>query len=437
MDGGLASLITFGIFLLVNAVISLGHNAIMNARHTVLKGRADEGRRNAALALKLGEDASVLLNVYQISMIILRFFAAGIVAFGIAPPFATWLSDLGMTGGLAFAFAEFVALLLGAILMYMLAGQLPAAIGASRAESIAPFLARLMNVLVSVIRPLSWVLRGISEAVLRLLGVETHVHYITEEEIKTLVDAGQEEGVIEDEEKEMIYSIFQLADTSAREVMVPRLDMVAMRLDTPLNEVVKTVLAAGHSRIPVYEDNIDHIRGILYAKDLLKLWEKGGDGDALESLLRPAYFVPEGKAAMDLLQEMQQKRVHLAIIVDEYGGISGLVTLEDMIEEIIGEVRDEYDFNEKAAYTRVSDDEYICSARLDLDDLNYLLDISLPTDESDTLGGFIYSQVGEVPDPGVVIETDQVRLEVLSVDQRRIDQIRVTRLQSELAGDVS
>ncbi len=201
--------------------------------------------------------------------------------------------------------------------------------------------------------------------------------------------------------------------------------------------VVKTLLAAGHSRIPVYEDNIDHIRGILYAKDLLKLWEKGGDGDALESLLRPAYFVPEGKAAMDLLQEMQQKRVHLAIIVDEYGGISGLVTLEDLIEEIIGEVRDEYDFNEKAAYTRVSDDEYICSARLDLDDLNYLLDISLPTDESDTLGGFIYSQVGEVPDPGVVIETDQVRLEVLSVDQRRIDQIRVTRLQSELAGDVS
>lgn len=430
-EGSLSSLIALLLLLVSNALLTLGHNALVNAHKVFLAAEAEDGNARAGLALALSQDATTLLGTYQLSSILLRFLSAGIAAVGIAPPLAVWLAGLGMAPALAFVLAEVLVLFAGASIVLIFAGQIPAAIGAAYANRLAPAFARPMAVLVRVLRPLSRVQRWLADRIVHLLGIQDHARYVTEEEIKTLVDAGQEDGVIEDEEKEMIYSIFQLGDTSVREVMVPRLDMVALKIDTPLEEVVRTVLDAGHSRIPVYDDNIDHIRGLLYAKDLLKLWGRGGNGDALLHLLRPAYFVPEGKPAMDLLQEMQLKRVHLAIVVDEYGGTAGLVTLEDLIEEIIGEVQDEYDQNEPEPYRQVSEDEYICSARLDLDDLNYLLDIDLPTDENDTLGGYIYSRVGEVPEAGTVIETDQVRLEVLSVDQRRIGEVRVTRLRPQ------
>jgi putative hemolysin len=436
-EGSLSSLTILLILLVGNMLITLGHNALVNARKSELALRAEDGSRSAALALRLSQDAAPLLNGYQLSVIIVRFFAAGIAAVGLAPALARWLVGLGLVPLTALILAQVLVLLFGSGVMLTVGGQIPAAIGAANADRLAPLVARPMRVMIRVLAPLSLLLRAFSDGVIRLLGIEYQIQYVTEEEIKTLVDAGQEEGVIETEEKEMIYSIFQLTDTSVREVMVPRLDMVAIRLDTPLDDAVQIVLDAGHSRIPVYEYNIDHIRGLLYAKDLLKLWGSGANGDALANLLRDTYFVPEGKNAMDLLREMQAKRVHMAIVVDEYGGTAGLVTLEDLIEEIIGEVLDEYDVHEKAAYTQVNEDEYICNARLDLDDLNYLLDINLPTDESDTLGGYIFSQVGEVPVPGMIIDTEQVRLEVLTVDKRRIGQVRVTRLQEAVTADDS
>ena len=434
-EGSLSSLIALLVLLIGNMLLALGHNALVNASKTYLSDRASNGHKNAALALALSQDATPLLLTYQLSVIVVRFFSAGIAAVGVAPPLALWLAQQGLTGPAAVALAEVLVLLVGAGVMFTVGGQIPAAIGTAYADRLAPLAARPMRLLIRALMPASWPLRAISEGALRLLGVRSRVHYITEEEIKTLVDAGQEEGVIEDEEKEMIFSIFQLGDTSVREVMVPRLDVVALKSDTPLDEAVQTVLAAGHSRIPVYEDNIDHIIGLLYAKDLLKRWGAVGNGDALKDLLRPAYFVPEGKSAMALLQEMQLKRVHLAVVIDEYGGTAGIATLEDLIEEIIGEVQDEYDLHEQAPYQQISADEYICTGLLDLDDLNDLLDINLPTDENDTLGGYILAQVGEVPPPGAVIETGQVRLEVLSVNQRRIGQVRVTRLPADGAAD--
>lgn len=437
-EGSISSLAILIIFLAGNIMLSLGYHALVNARTSTLSERAAEGKRNAALALRVAQDASPLVNTYQLAVIVLRFLSAGIAAVGLAPSVALWFVDLGLAPVQALGVAEFLLLVFGAGVMLIVGGQIPAAAGVAYADRLAPAMARPMAILIRLMAPMANLLRAISDAVVRLLGIEARVHAVTEEEIMTLVDAGQEEGVIEDEEKEMIYSIFQLGDTSVREVMVPRLDMVTLPIDTPLDEVVGTVLAAGHSRIPVYEDNVDHVRGLLYAKDILKLWGKGGNGDVLANLLRPAYFVPEGKNAMTLLQEMQQRRVHLAVVVDEYGGTAGLVTLEDLIEEIIGEVQDEYDLNEEAAYQQVTEDEYICNARLDLDDLNRLLDISLPTDETDTLGGFIFAQIGEVPEPGAEIETEEVRLVVLTVDRHRIGQVRVTRLAPvEEAGEVS
>lgn len=427
-EGSISSLTILVVLLAANVLLALGYHALINARRSELENQAAEGRTGAALALRLSEQATLLVNTYQLTLIVIRFLSAGIAAIGLAPKLGAWLAGLGLEPIPALVIAQLVVLIFGAALMLIVGGQVPAAIGGAYANRLTLALVRPMWLLVRVVSPVANMLRAISDGVVRMLGIQARVHNVTEEEIMTLVDAGQEEGVIENEEKEMIYSIFQLSDTAVREVMVPRLDMITLPLSTPLDDVVKTVLAAGHSRIPVYEDNIDHVRGLLYAKDLLKRWGEGGNGDALANLLRPAYFVPEGKNAMTLLQEMQQRRVHLAVVVDEYGGTAGLVTLEDLIEEIIGEVQDEYDLNEQAAYQQVNENEYICNARLDLDDLNRLLDITLPTDENDTLGGFIFSQVGEVPEPGTVIETPEVRLVVLSVDRHRIGQVRVMRL---------
>ncbi|MGH2593648.1 MAG: hemolysin family protein, partial [Anaerolineae bacterium] len=246
------------------------------------------------------------------------------------------------------------------------------------------------------------------------------------------VDAGQEGGVLEEDEKEMIYSVFEIGDTLAREVMVPRIDMVAVEADTPLLEAADVAITHGHSRIPVYEETIDHIAGILYAKDLLKVLRQQGrsGGMRLADLARPAYFVPETKKVDVLLKELQQRRVHMAIVIDEYGGTAGLVTIEDILEEIVGEIRDEYDESEEPTIKRLGGGEYEIDARAQIDDVNDLLQVKLSDEESDTLGGFIYNVLGKVPAPGDEIEVEGVRLKVLDVQDRRIGKIHVHQLVS-------
>jgi CBS domain containing-hemolysin-like protein len=253
------------------------------------------------------------------------------------------------------------------------------------------------------------------------------VPFVTEEEIKTLVDAGEEGGLLEEEEKEMIYSIFEIGDTLAREIMVPRIDVLALEVDTPLPEAVEAVIRLGHSRIPVYQETIDNIVGLLYAKDLLRVWKNQSEASSLRALLRPAYFVPETKKVDELLAELQQKRIHMAIVVDEYGGTAGMVTLEDIVEEIVGEIRDEYDANEEASFEKVSESEYVFDARIDLDEVNELLGLSLPSGDSDSLGGFIYSQLGHVPAPGEKVAAGAAQFEVLTVTGRRIRKVRAKR----------
>jgi CBS domain containing-hemolysin-like protein len=259
---------------------------------------------------------------------------------------------------------------------------------------------------------------------------QTGLPFVTEEEILTLVDAGEEEGVIEQDEKEMIASIFKLDNTLVREVMVPRIDMVALQAETPLKDALDVVIAAGHSRIPVYKENIDNIAGLLYAKDLLEVWRDEQDNVDLAAILRAPLFVPETKKLDDLLEELQQMKVHLAVVVDEYGGTAGIVTIEDIVEEIVGEIQDEYDA-EEAIYKAIGDDEFEVDARIDIDDLNQMLGSDLPTELGDTLGGFIYSQLGKVPSPGEEVLADGLQIEVLSVDEQRIDKVRIRRLPKE------
>jgi len=288
-------------------------------------------------------------------------------------------------------------LLVVALVTLIFGEMLPGKIALSYADPIALRSVGIIRGLTFVLAPVLRLLQWISGWFAAPFVGRTSMALVTEEEIKLMVDAGSEGGAIEDEEKEMIYSIFQFGDTLAREVMVPRIDMVALDIATPLQEAVNVIIQAGHSRIPVYEESIDHIRGLLYAKDLLVLWRDGRMDRPLKDLLRPAYFVPESKKAVDLLADLQQRKIHLAIVVDEYGGTAGLVTLEDLIEEIVGEIRDEYDINEEEVYQKVGENEYIFDAGIDLDDLNRLLDADLSTEDSDTLGGYIFSKLGKVP----------------------------------------
>ncbi len=254
---------------------------------------------------------------------------------------------------------------------------------------------------------------------------------VTEDELKTLVDAGQEEGIFEQEERRMIYSIFQLSDTLAREIMVPRIDMLALEVNTPLPQAVDALLESGYSRAPIYEDTVDKTIGLLYTKDLLKVWREGNQVGSLKDLIRPAYFVPEAKKVDELLAELQNRRVHMAIVVDEYGGVAGLVTLEDIVEEIVGEIRDEYDQGEEALFEGPYEGEYVFLGRIDLDDFNEIMQSRLSKDDADTLGGFIYSELGRVPTVGEVLLVDNLELVVEQVTARRILKVRARWLPLE------
>jgi putative hemolysin len=254
---------------------------------------------------------------------------------------------------------------------------------------------------------------------------------VTDDELKTWVEGGQTKGSLEVVERKMIYSIFHLSDTLCREIMVPRIDVLALESQTDLPDAIREITSRGHSRVPVYEENIDNIIGILYAKDLLKVKLDDGEPGNIRYLLRPAYFVPEAKKVDELLREMQEKRVHLAIVVDEYGGMAGLVTLEDIVEEIVGEIRDEYDASEEKPYELVGEDEYLFSGRVDVEDVNDLLGTHLTREVADTLGGFIYGEIGRVP-----VEGEQVNVEgwMLSIEQvlgRRIRRVRAKRLPEQ------
>ena len=247
--------------------------------------------------------------------------------------------------------------------------------------------------------------------------------YLTEEGLRLLIDVGDEEPIL-DSEKQMIASILELDETVAREVMVPRIDVVGLEVNTALRDALDVAIAAGHSRLPVYEGDIDHIVGFLYAKDLLRCFQENRDDMPITTLLRPVHFVPETKKINALLREMQKRRVHVSMVVDEYGGTAGLVTIEDVLEEIVGEIQDEYDEEEGIFVQTVEPNTYLINARYDLYSLSKLLEIDLSGEDADTLGGLIYSEMGHVPEQGESVEIGGWRFTVLDLDGRRIDQVR-------------
>ncbi len=421
-----AEVVLLVVLMIVNAFLATARSALINVRKARLRQLIEEGVGSARTAERLAENASRLLATTQLGMMLTSFFAGGVVAVVSAPPLAEamqpWLGEASHP--VAFVLVVFLA----AVVMLIFAELVPDTIGVQYSERLALWLARPLAVISVLAMPMVHLMVWLSNLVSRMFGAEprSEMPFVTEEEIKTLVDAGEEEGVIQEEEKEMIYSIFELGDTLAREVMIPRIDVVALDVRTPMLEALDTIMEAGHSRIPVYDETIDNVQGLLYAKDLLPYLREGRTDVPLKSILRQAYFIPETKKASDLLPDLQQRRVHMAVVVDEYGGVAGLVTIEDLLEEIVGEIQDEYD-TEEPFVEFVTDNVYVFDARLDLDDLNRLMDVSLPTDDSDTLGGFIYSELGEVPAVGDQVVFDDMDFTVQSVTGRRIKKVRVER----------
>ncbi|MEA4910388.1 MAG: HlyC/CorC family transporter [Chloroflexi bacterium] len=270
-------------------------------------------------------------------------------------------------------------------------------------------------------RPVSWLV-GSSQGQQRSIGL------VTEDELRNWVEEGQPEGSLEQGERKMIYSIFQFGDTLSREVMVPRVDVFALDINTSVPEAIQAAIMSGHSRLPVYAEGIDNVIGLLYAKDLLRLQLDENNSESIRSLLRPVYFVPEAKKVDELLKEMQARGVHMAVVVDEYGGMAGLVTLEDIMEEIVGEIRDEYDVSEELLYQQVGEGEYLFQGKIDIADVNEILNTHMTREVADTLGGFIYGEIGRVPTGGEQVAVEGWRLSVEQVNGRRIRLVRAVRI---------
>jgi putative hemolysin len=280
-----------------------------------------------------------------------------------------------------------------------------------------------------LLNPIVWLLTNITTLFVRMLGGEVkHGPFVTEEELRLLVTVGEEEGVLEEGETEMIRSIFDFADTTVREVMVPRIDMVTLPGNTTVSEAVDLAMQGGFSRIPVYDPDsgIDEIIGVLYTKDMLKQLREGHSSLPIRDLVRPAYFVPETKKLDDLLREIKQTRNHMVIVVDEYGSVAGLVTIEDLVEEIVGDIKDEYD-REENLFERVSEDEYIFDAKISIADFNDVMDTDLGDEGYETLGGFVYAQLDKIPSAGDTVTSGDLVFTVLATRGRRITQVRVER----------
>jgi putative hemolysin len=411
MNWILAGALLFGVLIAAFAAaaeMALASVSRLQLRQTL----ANQKARAQAMEELLGEPARFLsaLLVVKLSGFVLATGSATLLVLRLNS--GRWL-------------AWWLLLLIVALILSQL---LPRAWVVGRQEGTALRLAPVVQAVAWVLTPVTALMRRIGRSAVPNGAVPESI-FLSEDGLRFLLNVTEEETVIEDKEKEMIASVFQLGETLVREVMIPRIDVDAVPGDLPMLEALDLILKAGHSRIPVYEDTIDNVTGILYAKDLLRYLRDGRTDVSLKRILRSAYFIPESKKVDDLLRELQQRKVHMAVVVDEYGGTAGLVTIEDLLEEIVGEIQDEYDAEEPTVET-LSEHEYLFDARVNLGEVNDLVGAELASEGSDTLGGYIYGQLGKVPAVGDSVEVDNVRIEVLSVAGRRIKQVRVSHALS-------
>ncbi|MBL8154475.1 MAG: HlyC/CorC family transporter [Anaerolineae bacterium] len=412
MDGSIVPLIAL---IALHALITLAYAALTNTREPLLRDQTETGH-----------DAPPRLHItYQLSLLLVRFTIAALAVTALGQALIDSLSI--QDAELERALAYLIVLIPTALITLIVGDMVPEAVGSGRAEAIAPWAIYPMKLLIVLLGPVVYLITALSKTIAAFFGSSDKVNVFTEEELMTMLDASEKEGSIENEEKEMIYSVLQFADKTVREVMIPRIDITAIEIQTSFAEALAVFMASGHSRIPVYEDSVDNIRGLLYAKDLLGVQHTPAPGKTIRELMRKAYFVPESKRADVMLKELRSSKIHMAVVVDEYGGTAGIITVEDLIEEIVGDIQDEYDLNEEVEYVELGPNVYRIDAGMNLTDFNDLLEVELPTDDSDTLGGFLFTQLGRVPEVGETLEHGNLTFKVESLDGRRIRKVHITR----------
>jgi len=398
------------LWILLDLFLSAVRTALVNARIPRLVTLEEFPPADIEKAVKVIERPRLRVS-FRVALGLTHFLFAGTSAWFV---FTLWGTGLTLAGTIGI----FLGLMLALLMLEFLVDRLPL----QEPERWALALNGVAKGLDFLLTPLSLPLAAMQGS---SGGTLPPSYTMTEDELKNWMETEQPEGGLEEDERRMIYSIFQFGDTLCREIMVPRIDVHALDVTTPVGQAMDEMIRSGHSRVPVYEESIDNVLGLLYAKDLLKI---RSDGSAdLRKLIRPAYFVPESKKVDDLLAEMQRRGVHMAVVVDEYGGMAGLVTLEDIVEEIVGEIRDEYDTSEEPAIHQVSADEYHFKGQVSLDDVNDVLDINLIAENSDSLGGFIYGQLGRVPLEGDHVQVGDWEFKVEEVRNRRIIKICAER----------
>lgn len=412
MSGWLVGVLV--VALVVAGLSATAETSLTSVSRIWLRGRRAEGDTRAALVEKLHRNPSGYLGTILVS---------NTLAVMLASSSATLLAEQHIGAGAAIWSAVALAIL---VLLFCEIG--PKTYALQHSESMARRVARPVALATRLLNPLVSVLTAISAVFFRVLPGEggRRNPFLTEEELKELVLASEQEGVVEEEEREMIHGVLEMTDKPVREVMVPRVQMVALPADSTVTETIAEIREHGHSRIPVYEETIDNITGVIYAKDLLATLG-GSSPPQVGSLARPPTFVPEAKRLGELLQEMQLAKIHLAVVVDEYGGTAGLVTIEDVLEEIVGPIRDEYDLAEQEEVQLVGPKEALVSASVSLDDVNELLSLHLEGEDFDSVGGLVYAHLGRIPSVGDVVDAgDGITITVEAIDRRAIRTVRIT-----------
>ena len=413
MDSGdISQLIFLLILLALSAFFSSAETALTTVNRIHMRTLADADNKKAKMVLKITKDSAKMLSAILIGNNIVNLSASSIAT-------TLAISMFGNYGaGIATGIITFLILIFGEVS--------PKTLSTIKADSISMKIAGIINVLMIVLTPVIFLINKLSLGVLFLFGVKASDgnRVMTEEELRTIVDVGQETGVIEDEERAMIHNVFDFGDAEAKEVMIPRIDMTFVHIDADYNEVLKIYKQDMFTRLPVYEESTDNVVGIINMKDLLLI--ENTDNFSIRDIMREPYFTYEHKNTSDLFLEMKKSSISLAIVLDEYGVTAGLITLEDLIEEIVGEIRDEYDTDEIDDITRLSDREYLVLGSANLEDVSDELNLHLESDDYDTIGGYCLEKLDHLPERNeIIITDDDVLLRIEAVDKNRIEKIYI------------
>lgn len=399
------------ILLAFSAFFSSAETALTTVSKIRIKTLADEGSSNAKILLKIKDNPDKMLSAILIGNNIVNISASSLATVFVQNVFGNWAISIG-TGVLT--------------ILVLIFGELsPKTAATVHADKLAMIYAKPIWGLITLLTPVIFIINILASGVMRILGLKKNVkgNTFTEEELRTIMNVSHEEGVIEKEEREMINNVFDFGDTEAKDVMIPRIDMCMVDVESSYEELINIFRENKYTRLPVYQGSNDNVIGIINIKDLI--FYRSGNDFNIQDYLRDAYYTYEYKKLSELMVEMRKDSVNITIVLDEYGAAVGLITIEDLLEEIVGEIRDEYDYDEEDTFKEIGDNTYLVDGQLKLDDVNDHFDLKLASEDYDSLGGFIIGSLDRLPVEGDKVETDSVTLVVDTMDKNRIDKIRV------------